>query len=46
MPTKEPPEFKRDLVTLSRLGDRIIAEVPLAFWVADETLRLSMMEGA
>ncbi len=38
MPRKDPPEFKRDVVTVARRGDLTVAEVAVDFGVAEETV--------
>ena len=39
MPKKNPPEFKKDVVTVARRGDLSVAEVAVDFGVAEETVR-------
>ena len=39
MPKKFPPEFKRDVVTVARRGDLILAEVAADFDVSVESVR-------
>jgi transposase-like protein len=36
MARKYPPEFKRDLVTVARRGDRSVAQVAIDFGIAEE----------